>query len=145
MRIKNCVNCGKAPVRDYKQEKLKAIEHGDFDHEGFREHLYKIGQPQRDPKGKEWDHFATSKSTFPAWPSTNLQVISEHRPYLTVKYRFVWDGESYRNWSCGGGHFCTNRCAIKYATKVANQMEREENEERAFAASVVKTIIGARI
>ena len=39
MKIRNCVNCGKTPKRDYQQEKLKAIDPGQWDSQSWRNHL----------------------------------------------------------------------------------------------------------
>lgn len=122
MKIGKCVNCGKNSKRDYQEERLRAIEPGEWDSQSWRNHLAENQMEFRHPRGNEFDRFSIKKAIFPEWPSTNLQVMSETRLYLDVKKRLVWDGASYRPFRSGGGYFCTNRCAIQFATNVAIAM-----------------------
>lgn len=144
MKIKHCVNCGKAPIRDYQKETIDAIEGGEFDFDEFYSYLIDKGEEERLPRGKEWERFDTKKAVFPEWPSTNVKVISETRLYGDVKVRFVWDGESYREWPSCNGHFCTNRCAMEFATKLADQLERDQEKEKAFAVGAIRALKESR-
>lgn len=127
MKIRNCVNCGKTPNRDYQEEKLRAIEPGEFDFESWRDHLIDNKKEERAPRASEYDRFSIKKSIFPEWPPTNLQVMSETRLYMDIKKRTLWDGVSYRPFRSGDGYFCTNRCAIQFATNVAIAMDRKQS------------------
>jgi len=64
MKIRNCVNCGKTPSRDYQEEKLRAIEPGEFDFESWRDHLAENQMEFRHPRANEFDRFSIKKAIF---------------------------------------------------------------------------------
>ena len=65
MKIRNCVNCGKTPKRDYQEEKkLRAIEPGEWDSQSWRNHLAENQMEFRHPRGNEFDRTSIKKAIF---------------------------------------------------------------------------------
>jgi len=121
LKIRNCLNCGKVPQRQYKTEKQEATIRGEFDWDSFKTHIGKYDDSQA-PKTKEWDKFSIKKSVFPDWPETNAVVVKEQRYSFNYRKRELWDGESYRPQKVDG-YFCSNKCAVNFAVNTAIAME----------------------
>lgn len=65
----------------------------------------------------------------------NLRVIRDKsliskdedgNPTGKITHLVLWDGESYSHFT---GHFCTNRCAIKFANASWNNLLRSRGNE----------------
>jgi len=70
MKIRNCVNCGMTPKRDYQEEKLKATDPGQWDSQSWRNHLADNQMEFRHLRANEFDRFSIKKAIFTLAPQS---------------------------------------------------------------------------
>ena len=93
MKIRNCVNCGKTPKRDYQEEKKKAIDPGQWDRQSWRNHLAENQMEFRHPRANEFDRFSIKKVRFTVASQSIIysKVINEKaaNAIINIKYATI--------------------------------------------------------